>query len=282
MEEIEVMEMREISGRIVTFVTILLCAELAVAQFGADEYQQDMWSKPKGNVETIQAKGKIRAMQGEVIQVANEELKQQWLVKMPREPAGIRVSGTARPTYLQPGMMVRFSGQFDSKGNSHAPIEKLEVFTPKPVKEGMLPDQQQFGIFPEAVFGAKMLEDATASGQPKTEIAPFVVSGQLRGFRKGELFVAAGAALVRASLAEKAEIFVDVPDYRWVRVGDEIEVNGWSYPHLMTHVVATRVSIKASQPFGEIPEEKPGKLPATSAGKRSGPGAKTDDEELPF
>jgi len=276
------MEMRETFGRIVIFVAMLLVAGQAAAQFGADEYQQDMWSKPKGKAETVQAKGKIHAIQGDVLQVANEELRQQWLVKMPRDLAGIRVSGTARSTYLRPGMMVRFSGQFDAKGNSQAPIEKLEVFTPKTVKEGMLPDQQQFGIFPEAVFGGKMLEDATAGAQPKTEVASFVVSGQLRGFRKGELFVAAGTTLVRAPLAEKAEISVDVPDYRWVRVGDEIEVHGWSYPHLMTHVVATRVSIQASQPFGELPEEKPGKSPAAPAGKRAGPGAKTDDKELPF
>ena len=265
---------------IVTCVTtLLLLAGRAAAQFGADEYGQDMWSKPQGNVETVQVKGKIRAMQGEVVQVANEEEKKQWLVKMPREPAGIHVYGTARPTYLRPGLMVRFSGQFDAKGTPKAPIEKLEVFTPKPVKEGTMPDPQQFGVFPEAAFGSQLFQDAQAAGQPKSDIASFVVSGQLRGFRNGELFVAAGPTLVRAPLSEKAEISVDVPDCRWVKPGDEIEVNGWSYPYLKTNVVATRVTIRSSQPLGVVPEEKPGKTPA---GKAAKPGAKPDDEKLPF
>ena len=267
----------------VTCVATLLLTGRAAGQFGGDEYQEDMWSKPKGPVENVQAKGKIRAIQGEVMQVANEEAKQQWLVKMPREPAGIHVCGTARPTYLQPGLMVRFSGQFDSKGNPQAPIEKLEVFTPKPVKEGQLPDPQQFGVFPEAAFGGQLFQDAPAAGQPKSEIGSFVVSGQLQGFRKGEIFVAAGPVLVRAALSEKAEISVDVPDYRWVRVGDEIEANGWSYPHLKTHVVATRVTIRASQPLGLVPEEKPAKTPALAPGGKSAkPGAKSGNEELPF
>jgi hypothetical protein len=274
---------RETFCRVVTWGAVLLFTGQAAAQSAGDEYQQDMWSKPRGKVENVQAKGKIRGIQGDVLQVANEETKQQWLVKMPREPAGIRVSGTARPTYLQPGMMVRFSGQFDAKGNSQAPIEKLEVFTPKPVKEGMLPDPQQFGIFPEAAFGGQVLEGVPAAGPPKSDVASFVVSGQLRGFRKGELLVAAGASLVRAPLAEQAEISVDVPDYRWVRPGDEVEVHGWSYPHLATHVVATRLTIRAGQPFGMVPEEKPVKSPAaTAAGKPAGPRTKTEDEEFPF
>ncbi len=273
------MGMRATACTIVTCVAALGLAGDVVAQFGEGEYQQDIWSKPMGNVDTVQANGKIRAVQGEVVQVANEESKQQWLVKMPKEPAGIRVLGTARPTYLQPGMMVRFSGQFDSKGNPQAPIEKLEVFTPKPVKEGMLPDSQQFGVFPETAFGGQVFQDAKPAAQPKNEIASFVVSGQLQGFRDGQILVAAGPALVRAALSDKVEISVDVPDCRWVRPGDEIEVNGWSYPNLKTHVVATRVTIRASQPLGLVPEAKPSKTPA---GKSAKPGAKPADGELPF
>ncbi len=277
------MRMRDTAYYMVTCVAILMLTGPAAGQFGADEYQQDIWSKPNGPVENVQAKGKIRAIQGDVIQVANEEAKQQWLVRMPREAAGIHVCGTARPTFLQPGLMVRFSGQFDSKGNPQAPIEKLEVFAPKAVKEGQLPDPQQFGVFPEAAFDGQLFQDAPAAGQPKAdakaEIGSFVVSGQLQGFRKGEIFVAAGQALVRAALSDKAEISVDVPDYRWVRVGDEIEASGWSYPHLKTHVVATRVTIRASQPLGLVPEEKPAKSPG---GKPAKPGAKSGNEELPF
>jgi hypothetical protein len=139
------MGLRETAYTIVTCVATLLVAGQAAAQFGEGENQDDMWSRPRGNVENVQAQGKIRAMQGDVVQVAGDESKQQWLVKMPRELGGIHVFGTARPTFLQPGMMVRFSGQFDSKGNPKAPIEKLEVFTPKPVRPGKMPAQTPAG-----------------------------------------------------------------------------------------------------------------------------------------
>lgn len=288
------MEKHRIVGHALAWAAMFLLAGPAAAQFGVDDHQQDMWSKPQGKVENIQAKGKIRAIQGEVIQVANDETRQQWLVKMPRDPAGVRVTGKARPTYLQPGMMVRFSGQFDSKGKPQAPIDRLEVFTPKLVDGALLPDPLQFGVFPEAVFG-ELVQDAPPAGQPaagqpaaaqpKSEIASFVVSGQLRGFRKGELLVAAGTTLVRTPLAENAEISVEVPDYRWIRPGDEVEVHGWSYPHLKTHVVATRVTIRASQPLGMPPEDKPGPPAAATpaaAAKPAGSKTKTEDEEFPF
>ena len=211
------MRIRGTACRIVTWVATLLLAGQAAAQFGVDGSQEDMWTRPRGNTETVQVIGKILAMQGTVMQVASEESKQQWLVKMPKETASIHLLGTARPTFLQPGMMVRFSGKFDSKGNPRAPIEKLEVFTPMPVKEGTLPDVQQFGVFPEAAFGGQLLQqEAQPAGQPKSDVASFVVSGQLRGFRKGEILVAAGPTLVRTTLSEKAEILVDIADYRWV------------------------------------------------------------------
>ncbi len=270
------MRIRETVCQIVACAVTLLLAGQAAAQFGVDGSQEDMWTRPRGNTETVQVIGKILALQGNVIQVASEASKQQWLVKMPREPAGIHLLGTARPTFLQPGTMVRFSGHFDSKGNSRAPVEKLEIFTPTPVKEGALPDVQQFGVFPEAAFAGQLLQGDQAA---KSDVASYVVSGQLRGFRKGEILVAAGPTLVRTTLSEKAEILVDIADYRWVRPGDEIEVNGWCYPHLKSNVVATRVTIRAKEPLGPVVEEKPVKKPI---GKPAKPGTKPGDEELPF
>ena len=288
------MGQRQIIHRVLAGAATLLLTAPAVAQFGPDEHQQDLWSKPQGQVDHVQVKGKIRGIQADVVQVANEEQQQQWLVKLPRELVGIRVTGKARPSYLQPGMMVRFAGQFDTKGKPQAPISRLEVFTLKLLDGEATPAPLQFGVFPEAAFsGETVAEGATVvkpligqpgAAPPPSDVASFVVSGQLRGFRKGELLVAAGTTLVRAPLAENAEISVDVPDYRWVRPGDEIEVHGWSYPHLKTHVVATRVAIRAGQPFGIVPEEKPAPaiVPTPPARKPAASKAKTEDEEFPF
>lgn len=273
------MRIRKTLYQVVTGAASLLLAVPAAAQFGADGTQEDMWTRPRGNTETVQVLGKVLGMQGNVLQVANADTKQQWLIKMPQETSGIHLLGTARPTFLQPGMMVRFSGLFDSKGNSRAPIEKLEIFTPLPVKEGMLAETQQFGVFPEAGFGVQFLQESPPANQPKSDVASYVVVGQLRGLRKGEILVAAGPALVRTTLSEKAEILLDIADYRWVRAGDEIEANGWSYPHLKTHVVATRVTIRTKEPLGPVVEEKPVKKPL---GKPAKPGTKPGDEDLPF
>lgn len=270
---------------------MLMSAAQAAAQYGAAERKQDPWAKPKENVEDVQIRGKILAVQGDVLQVTSEAVKQQWLVKMPRDQASIRVVGTAWPSYLQPGMPVRFSGVFDVKGNCKSPIESLEVFTPVPVKSDMFPLAQQYGVFPEQAFTGQLLEDARAAqqppaAQPKSETASFLVIGHLRGFRKGELYVAAGPTLVRAPLSEKAKISVEVPDLRWLRPGDEIELDGWSYSHMKTHVVATKVTIQAKEPLGPAPEEKPvrgaGEKPAKDAAKEPAqPAAKTDDQAPP-
>jgi len=45
--------------------------------------------------------------------------------------------------------------------------------------------------------------------------------------------------MIRAELADTAEVNVDIGDFRWAQVGDEIEMDGFCYPPMTSNIYAT-------------------------------------------
>jgi hypothetical protein len=264
--------------------TVLLAIHgTAAAQEFGDWPKPAPAPKPEGEVTQVKIKGQIKGARGDLVYVVNEE-GAQWVVKMPAEPRQIRLVGAAVPAWLQPGMLVRFSGQFDQNGKPQAPIKRIEVFTYRPPREGQTPEKP--GVFLEsAVSGIGLFQDPNAAAASK--IQSFIIIGQLRGLKKGEMMVAAGAVPVRVELAEDAEIAVDIADYRWARIDDEIELSGWHYPLIKTQVYATNVTIRSANPIGKVDEAAvPPAMPPQPGMVPPKPGAvppkKAPAEDLPF
>jgi hypothetical protein len=55
----------------------------------------------------------------------------------------------------------------------------------------------------------------------------------------------------KLTLAEDAQVSLDVSDLRLVKAGDKIELEGWTYQGDVTKLVANRVVIRLSETIGE-------------------------------
>jgi hypothetical protein len=235
--------------------------------------------KPEGEVKNIKLKGTIKGIRGDVFLVANAE-GGQWVVKMPAAPNAIHYVGTAVPAWLKPGMLVRFSGMFDSQGTAHGPIERLEVFTYRPPREGQQPTRP--GVFAEAaIAGADLFADPNAAAADVNPSKSFVIIGQLRGRKDEKLVVAAGPTVVHVPLSPEAEIAFDLAEYRLAQLGDEIELSGWHYPLIKTQVYANYATIRAAEPIGKG-TAKPAAVPNTGPAAAKPTPKKSDNADLPF
>jgi hypothetical protein len=76
----------------------------------------------------------------------------------------VRYTGTADAKVLSPGMMVRFTGSFDSKGTPQSDVKELEIFRPKVGR--MMSDEmmsQTPGIYPVNVKPQNIPTDKNAA-----------------------------------------------------------------------------------------------------------------------
>ena len=213
--------------------------------------------RPEVPKQQIRAAGTIQGIKGNVLHVVGEE-GGQWLVKLPDNVQHVTVSGSALASWLQRGMWVRFYGTFDKKGAAQQPIQELFVFSPGQPGQERNAELYTVGIFPEgaATAGLKGVFDDEGDRKPAPEVADYRVIGRLTGFSGGMLSVSAGRGGVKAPLAEDARISVSISDLRSIRIGDNVEVNGWHLPNQKTHIFAERLTVKPAVPLG-TPIEKP-------------------------
>lgn len=217
--------------------------------------------RPNIPKEEVRFTGTIKGMQGALVYVAGEG-GQEWLVKIPDRGQGVSVNGAGTRAWLERGargMLVRFVGTFDAAGKPQAPLNEIYVFTPRPGGGGRGADELKPGVFPEA---ASAELKALFRGDDAKPVAPktmdFRVVGQFAGFGNNTITVAAGRTRVSAKLADDARISVSSGDLRHARVGDKIEVDGWHLPMMPSRVFANRLTITASMPLGEKPQEGQG------------------------
>ncbi|MBC8353896.1 MAG: hypothetical protein H8E66_17995 [Planctomycetes bacterium] len=211
------------------------------------------WSQEGTPRENVTAKGIVKGVRPGVLAVVTEQ-GQQWLVKTPERPQGISFVASANRSWLRPGMLVKFKNSFDAKGKPAALVRQLEVIS--------LRADTQIGLTPDAKLaggGAGLFSDdepAKKSTAPKT--MSFTVVGTLRGFKDGNILVAAGRTTVQSQLDEKASISVDVSDYSLARDGDSVQVSGWYYLGQRDRVFSTRLTISSKQKLGmeEGPDKK--------------------------
>lgn len=217
--------------------------------------------------ENVVAKGIVKGVRPGLLAIVNEQ-GEQWLVKAPDRPQSISFVASANRSWLRPGMLVKFKNTFDAKGRPAALVRQLEVIS--------LRADTQLGLIPDAKFGGGAAGLFTSDEPEKKRSAPetmsFTIVGTLRGFKDGNMLVAAGGTPVQSQLDEKASISVDVSDYSLAREGDSVQVNGWYYLGHRDRVFSTQLSISSKQKLG--PEEGTNKKPTSKK-----PSPKDDDIE---
>ncbi len=116
-------------------------------------------------LEIVNLTGQLEAIVGNQLKIVGED-KTANLVLIGVDST-FTYSGTAEPAVLTPGLMVRFTADFDLAGNPQAPLATLEIFRPLHGRRLPLEVQQSqtFGIYPVDKQGP-------AGAAPKNSAAP--------------------------------------------------------------------------------------------------------------
>jgi len=229
----------------------LLLAALLVLSRGAIGQQRKQ--PPRENLRTTAT---IKGMARGVLQIVTED-GGQWLVRMP-EQERLTFTASAEPGWLQRGMLVRFTGTFDSKGKPQSVISELEVFNLREgFKLGIFPDEDR-GISSSGLFSSedgeknkKKKKKGKKKTAPRNKASRYFISGQLFGLKGNKIAVKAGGTVVQAELAEKVRVSVQLNNVRYVREGDKVQVDAW-YPagqKAAGRAIATKLAITAAKPL---------------------------------
>jgi hypothetical protein len=205
--------------------------------------------------ERFQASGTIRAVAPGAIQVAttNNELVAMKL----GNKAEVSFTGKADASFLRPGMPVRFSAVVNKRGQVVEPITAITVFTPK--------ERTDLGVYPEYAgdgpgsLGLFTDPEEEASKKPVKKVVeemPYRVGGTLASIKNGKMVVNAGGVSIKCELADDARVSVAVSNLAYVQLGDQVEVDGWSFAAgRNAGIMANRVTVTAANPLSG--ERKP-------------------------
>lgn len=123
----------------------LLCLMLAAAI----SYSPDTLPAQDNGLKTVDTKGTLEESFGFQLRIKDKS-GQELNVLLDPTSSTLRYEGTADAKILSPGMMIRFSGAFDAKGNLQSDLTELELFRPK-VGGRMMQDElisQTPGLYP--------------------------------------------------------------------------------------------------------------------------------------
>ena len=159
----------------------------------------------------------------------------------PEKNCVVEVTGTADPSFLKPDMLVRFTAQFDKKGNATAPVNELEIVSP----------QAAMSSIKQEIAGKKAV-GASANG---------TVIGHIKTIKNNQLTVQTTNGTYSAELGPNPSIKVNVSDFRWAQAGDKVDAVGY-YSQPGT-AFAQQMRITLSSPLGEVSKKKPAAKTAT-------------------
>lgn len=151
---------------------LTLCLSLSVPSIG-------VWAQDNG-LKALDVKGSVEELSGFQIKVKDEDGTELNVFVNPANST-LRYRGTADAKVLGPGLMVRFSGSFDSNGNSQADVKELEVFRPKVGRmsreemvlqtPGIYPDEGKPQDRPEPKKAGNRPVEASTSKSTKKNVA---------------------------------------------------------------------------------------------------------------
>jgi hypothetical protein len=141
------------------------------------------------------------------------QLRQRDLRQLHSEPGKVEVTGTAEPSFLKPGLLVKFLVKLE-KGNVEGDVADLEIVT--------LSEKVQPGLHPEPLPGKTLKE------REKEGAVDYVAVGRVKSFKNGLLQVSTGGDEkdLKVKLAETAQVKVDVDDLSFASAGDTVEIKG--------------------------------------------------------
>lgn len=219
------------------------------------------------NAQAFEEEGKVAGVAPGGLQLLTDQ-NQPWLVQIVPLKTAVKITGTAEPGYLRPGVCVKFAAAVDAKGNLTEELKELEIYTPS--------GKVKFGTFPTG-------SDENAKPIGKLTDGTYDFRGKVVVYRDGELTVVAGKKIT-GKVAPDAKIAVNVSDLSFAQPDDEVRVRGWerSRPNGPQPGIAigSEVEIALSKPLAGVPQ-KGGNRPA-KPGKNKEPEAPAVNVDDPF
>lgn len=167
----------------------------------------------------------------------------------------VTLSGGAQAEFVQPGMFVRLTADFDTRrGTMIGKVEKCTLFTPS--------EQNRLGVFPDQAAAAGGLAANPADGNGNAPpVGRFQIAGQIQAMRRGKVTLFCG---VNAYFRPTLEVeFVDEPEIQLdlsgpqccslAKPGDKITVRGVQLGQNRARL--DQLTIQLAEPLG--PTEPP-------------------------
>lgn len=186
------------------------------------------------------AKGRVYSVSRGVIHMLTDT-QQPWFVQVDRRTQ-LQVHGEGGTELIAPGVFIRFEAALIGRRVAAGAIAELALFNPAegfragvmadpgPIDEKQLdlgsgnPPDQADPPPSSRSRGTSGRGRKQPSGQPQGH---YLIAGQVRSFRKGNLVVLAGkAGTIKAKVAPQAKVTIDMNSCTMVRRGDTIHVIG--------------------------------------------------------
>jgi hypothetical protein len=226
-----------------------------------------------GGLEIVNLSGQLEAIVGNQLKMVGKD-KTANLVLIGDDTTFI-YTGTADPSVLAPGLMVRFTADFDQAGTPQAPLAELEIFRPLQgrrlsleVRQSQTPGvypvdvQAQAGAAPKnakakvapgdkpAQRNKAQAADPTANNAATAAIQTFQVVGMLRAIQGDRLQVFARNQPLILQASPELKITVSAGDPTFCLPGDEVKLNALKHPNGL--IQADTIQVTAAKPLGAI------------------------------
>lgn len=235
-------------------------------------------------LEIVNLTGQLEAIVGNQLKIVGED-KTSHLVLIGSEST-FSYSGTADPAVLTPGLMVRFTADFDLAGKPQGPLAVLEIF--RPLHGRRLPlevqQSQNLGIYPVEQQGktgpplkrsaakvpssnkaqpgnkaqpdskakppASAVDKQAANNSAPATVQAFQVVGILRAIQGDHLQIVAGNQPLILQVSPKLKITVSSGDPTFCQPGDEVKLNALKLPNGI--IQADTIVVTGAKPLGAV------------------------------
>jgi hypothetical protein len=277
------MQRLKISSVKIRFLAIV--AGLIVPGVGAAQVF-DAGQQQAGQIqrEALRCSGTVKELGNGLVHMMTTE-GEQWLVKVEAMPKDIAYAGAADASFLQPGMLVRFSSHLSKRNQATDPVASITVTS---LREG-----DELGVKSDAVgatagpgaalFGDQPDPKAKVKAKPKPKAEDntvYVITGQLtRIGRTGDMTINAGGTNIKADLAKEVSVALDMGDLSYLQPGDKFDFEGWHIAGQKGQAWAMKVTAEAAQPLTEQAKKKGKTAPAAAKKTGADTGSKSADGE---
>ncbi len=236
-----------------------------------------------GGLEIAKLTGKLEAIAGNQLKLTAED--QTPNVVLMNDNTSFRYTGTAEPSVLAPGLMVRFTAELDMAGTPQAPLAELEIFRPLLGQRLSLEARQSQtpGIYPlddddaQAKTPPANRQGANrgAAGRPTpstpaSAVRAYQVVGLVRAIQGDRMQVVAGHQPLIFQAASEVKVTVSAGDPSYCQPGDDVSINALKMPNGMLQ--AESIHVTGAKALGAIDAK------ALARNNRKQPRGKLDDK----